>query len=61
MRDNIKFSQNQRTDMEKMYKDLRKDLGLKDISDKMEEASPKEQEGTILNVRDLNDLIKNAK
>jgi len=61
MRDNIKFSQNQRTDMEKMYKDLRKDLGLKDISDKMEESSPKEQEGTILNVRDLNDLIKNAK
>lgn len=61
MRDNIKFSQNQRTDMEKMYKDLRKDLGLKDISDKMEEANPKEQEGTILNVRDLNDLIKNAK
>lgn len=61
MRDNIKFSQNQRTDMEKMYKDLRKDLGLKDISDKMEESNPKEQEGTILNVRDLNDLIKNAK
>ena len=61
MRDNIKFSQNQRTDMEKMYKDLRKDLGLKDISDKMEEANPKEQEGTILNVRDLNELIKNAK
>jgi hypothetical protein len=61
MRDNIKFSQNQRTDMEKMYKDLRKDLGLKDISDKMEESNPKEQEGTILNVRDLNDLIKNVK
>lgn len=61
MRDNIKFSQNQRTDMEKMYKDLRKDLGLKDISDKMEESNPKEQEGTILNVRDLNELIKNAK
>jgi hypothetical protein len=61
MRDNIKFSQNQRTDMEKMYKDLRKDLGLKDISDKMEESNPKEQEGTIMNVRDLNDLIKNVK
>ena len=61
MRDNIKFSQNQRTDMERMYKDLRKDLGLKDISDKMEETNPKEQEGTILNVRDLNELIKNAK
>jgi hypothetical protein len=63
IRDNIKFSQTQRTEFEKFWKDMRKDLGLNDISESMDqknstalEAEAKE-EGKIVDSRSLNEMI----
>lgn len=63
IRDNIKFAQNQRSDLEKFYKDMRKDLGLNEISDAMEqkniEQSPEKEDGRIVDSRNLNNMIDN--
>lgn len=63
VRDNIKFSQSQRVELEKYWKELRKDLGLNEISEEMEqknlensEENPKE-DGKIVDARSLNDMI----
>jgi hypothetical protein len=69
IRENAKFLSGQRTELEKFYKTLRKDLGLNDIENpeviKAQNASLlKESEnfegGAIMDNRRLNDLIKNA-
>ena len=65
IRENGKFLSNQRTELEKFYKTLRKDLGYNEIENpevKQAEAekSDTSSEGLITNNRDLNDLIKNA-
>ena len=39
IRDNIKFSQTQRTEFEKFWKDMRKDLGLNELSETMEQKN----------------------
>jgi len=63
IRDNIKFSQTQRTEFEKFWKDMRKDLGLNDISESMEQKSTptvdeQQESGKIVDTRSLNDMIE---
>lgn len=69
IRENSKFSSNQRTELEKFYKTLRKDLGLNDNIESPDvinaQASAMEDSGDtptgdILDNKKMNDLIKNA-
>jgi hypothetical protein len=67
IRENAKFLSGQRTELEKFYKTLRKDLGYEEIenSDKVSDPISSDQselnnDGLITNNRNLNDLIKNA-
>jgi hypothetical protein len=68
IRENAKFLSSQRTELEKFYKTMRKDLGLNDIENpeviKAQNASVEEDTndvgGAITDNRKLNDLIKNA-
>lgn len=66
IRENGKFLSNQRTELEKFYKTLRKDLGYNEIENpEVKQAEAESQvdtssEGLVTNNRDLNDLIKNA-
>ena len=68
IRENSKFSSTQRTELEKFYKGLRKDLGLNDIdSPDVQRAQQSEQKevdgeemGGVMDNRKLNDLIKAA-
>jgi hypothetical protein len=70
IRENSKFSSTQRTELEKFYKGLRKDLGLNEIENPEvikaqniaaeESASESIGGGEIMDNRKLNDLIKNA-
>jgi hypothetical protein len=59
IRDNIKFSQTQRTELEKFWKETRKDLGMNEISETMEQKNVEEnkEEGKIFNPKDLNNMI----
>jgi hypothetical protein len=69
IRENSKFSSTQRTELEKFYKGLRKDLGLNEIENPevikaqniaAEESTGESSGGDIMDSRKLNDLIKNA-
>ena len=68
IRENSKFASSQKTDLEKFYKTLRKDIGLSEIESpdvqKAVEQSPnniaEESEGSMMDNRKLNDIIKNA-
>jgi hypothetical protein len=65
IRENSKFSLTQRTELEKFYKELRKDMGLNEIADnpeitKFQNDSVDNEDGAIVDNRKLNDLIKNA-
>jgi hypothetical protein len=70
IRENSKFSSTQRTELEKFYKGLRKDLGLNEIENpeviKAQNIAAEESSGEsigggeIMDNRKLNDLIKNA-
>jgi hypothetical protein len=69
IRENAKFLSGQRTELEKFYKTLRKDLGLNDIENPevikaqnlaAEEETENDGSGAIMDNRKLNDLIKNA-
>ncbi len=61
IRDNIKFSQTQRTEFEKFWKDMRKDLGLNELSESMEQKNQavveEENKGNIMDSRSLNEMI----
>lgn len=65
IRDNVKFSQSQRAELEKFWKDMRKDMGLNEISDTMEQKHIEQQtednngkeDGKIVDSRSLNDMI----
>ena len=68
IRDNIKFSQSQRTELEKFYKEMRRDLGLNEMSESMEQKHIDQQivengddAGKIVDARSLNDMIKKKK
>jgi hypothetical protein len=64
IRENAKFQSNQRTELEKFYKTLRKDLGLDDIDNpdlaRIKNVKADNDDGAILDNRKLNDLIKTA-
>jgi dissimilatory sulfite reductase (desulfoviridin) alpha/beta subunit len=66
IRENAKFSSTQRTDLEKFYKELRKDLGLNEVADNPEvqksvdAAAEAAADGNIIDNRRLNDMIKEA-
>ena len=67
IRENSKFLMGQRTELEKFYKTLRKDLGYHEIDNpeiKQAELENNSQEssdgGEIMDNRKLNELIKNA-
>ncbi len=66
IRDNIKFSQSQRTELEKFYKEMRIDLGLNEMSESMEQKNLEQQiedntkeDGKIVDSRSLNNMIDN--
>jgi hypothetical protein len=66
IRENGKFLSNQRTELEKFYKTLRKDLGYNEIENpevkqaEAESQSDTSTDGLVTNNRNLNELIKNA-
>lgn len=64
IRENAKFLSGQKTELEKFYKTLRKDLGYNEIEPEAptpeETPEGKAPEGDITDNRRLNDMIKNA-
>lgn len=65
IRENGKFLSMQRTELEKFYKNLRKDMGYNEIENpEIKKAEEEKQEsgtdGFVTNNRDLNEMIKNA-
>ena len=65
IRDNIKFSQSQRSELEKYWKEMRKDLGFNEISETNEVKNAKNEkvddkkDGQIMDTRNLNNMIDN--
>ena len=60
IRENSKFSSTQRTELEKFYKEIRKDLGLDELSDVgsiQQETEQEKEDSTILDSRGLNAMI----
>lgn len=60
IRENIKFSQSQKTELEKFWKDMRKDLGLNELSESMEQKNQSvvdDDSGKIVDSRSLNEMI----
>lgn len=64
IRENAKFSSTQRTDLEKFYKNLRKDLGYHEIEspdlNKEETTETPSTDGEVTDNRRLNEMIKQA-
>jgi len=61
IRDNIKFAQSQRTDLEKYYRDMRKDYDrmMENIKQtKIEQGIETKTDGKIVDARSLNDMIE---
>ena len=61
IRDNIKFAQSQRTDLEKYYRDMRKDYDrmMENIKQtKIEQGIETKADGKIVDARSLNDMIE---
>jgi len=61
IRDNIKFAQSQRTELEKYYRDMRKDYdrmmeNIKQV--KIEQGLESKTDGKIVDSRSLNDMIE---
>jgi len=63
IRDNTKFATTQRTELEKFYKEIRKDLGLNEMSDREDpiiegqEMPETKDDGKIADSRSLNEMI----
>ena len=58
IRDNSKFSSTQRTELEKFYKEIRKDLGLNEITTEAStEQAEQAESAKIMDTRSMNDLI----
>ncbi len=58
IRDNSKFSSTQRTELEKFYKEIRKDLGLNEITTEASVEQAEEAESAkIMDTRSMNDMI----
>jgi hypothetical protein len=60
IRENTKFATTQRTELEKFYKEIRKDLGLNEMpkrTETIEEEENKIETGQITDSRSLNEMI----
>lgn len=59
IRENTKFSTTQKTELEKFYKEIRKDLGLNEMAERVDPSIEIESEddGKIVDSRGLNDMI----
>lgn len=60
VRDNIKFTSSQRTELEKFYKEVRKDLGLNEMSETNTfepEADGLEEVTKVTDMREMNNMI----
>jgi acetoacetate decarboxylase len=59
IRENSKFSSTQRTELEKFYKEIRKDLGLNEITPEVPVVAGEtgEEDLKVMDTRNLNDLI----
>jgi len=63
IRENAKFLSGQKTELEKFYKTLRKDLGYNEIENqeiKQSEEEGESKDGAIMDSRSLNEMIKQA-
>jgi hypothetical protein len=62
IRENIKFAAGHKTDLEKFYKEMRKDMGYNEVAENPDiQKTPTEDEtGTIMDNRSINDMIKQA-
>jgi hypothetical protein len=64
IRENAKFLSGQKTELEKFYKTLRKDLGYNEIENQepkqSEEDGDGQPDGAIMDSRSLNEMIKQA-
>jgi len=63
IRENAKFLSGQKTELEKFYKTLRKDLGYNEIENqeiKQSEEESESKDGAIMDSRSLNEMIKQA-
>jgi hypothetical protein len=62
VRDNSKFSSTQRTDLEKFYKEIRKDLGLNEMSENNtlsdQQKDEKDEKGKVTDIRNMNETIE---
>lgn len=56
IRENSKFSSTQRTELEKFYKEIRKDLGLNEITTEAD-ISDEKDDNKIMDARSMNDMI----
>jgi len=65
IRENSKFSSNQRTELEKFYKEIRKDMGLNEMAESAppveldEDEIDNKEKTKIMDARNLNDMIDN--
>jgi len=58
VRENAKFASTQKTELEKFYKEIRKDLGLNEMSESPSVAETKEEnKEKLFDSRSLNDMI----
>ena len=59
IRENSKFSSTQRTELEKFWKEIRKDLGLNEIQAETntEEEIENKEKAKIMDTRSMNDMI----
>jgi len=60
MRDNIKFNTSVKSDLEKFYKDIRKDLGLNDMQNQVQEEDfddDEKNDNIVVDSRKMNDMI----
>lgn len=57
-RENIKFSTSVKSDLEKFYKDIRKDIGLNEMESKADiSASEVKDENMVMDTRKMNDMM----
>ena len=57
MRDNIKFNTSVKSDLEKFYKDVRKDMGANEVQSQVEEETDDRNDNIIIDSRRINDIM----
>jgi len=59
MRDNIKFNTSVKSDLEKFYKDIRKDMGANEVQSQAEEDIKQDEkdDNMVVDSRKMNELL----